>query len=414
MNSPKINRWWTVASGFLGTGLGIGVFITFVVGGLTKPMAADLGFDRSVISFSLTCFLIGAGAGAVSLGLLMHRFGVCRPAFVYLAVAALLVALTPSLPAKPIAFYLLFSLLGIAGAASTTFPYSVAITGLFDHNRGLALALAVLGGAVGATLGPFLTQHLLELFGWRTTFRIMAVLIGLPLIPLALLIRSPASFVARGDRQGIALSLPFMRDPAFWKIASAMLANAAAGSVLASLVPLLTDGGLSPQGAAKVLSVAGFSSLFSRIGVGWLLDRIWGPRMAAIVCIAAGAGVVVIATCGQSAALAYLGAALIGFGLGAEADLLIYLCGRYFSAGEFSRAVGAMWVVWAWGQGLGVATVGIAFKMTGSYRPGLWLLAVILLLATFWVLRLGPYPYPPRGHERREPEPRPLPAAVVE
>lgn len=402
MSSPRVNRWWTVASGFLGTGFGIGIFIVYVLGGLTKPMAADLGFDRSVIAFSMTCFLIATGAGAVSLGLLIHRFGICRPAFAYVAVTALLVALAPSLPPTPIAFYLLFCLLGVSGAASTAFPYSVAITGLFDRNRGLALALAVTGGGAGGALAPLLGQFLETHFGWRTTFQVMAVLIALPAVTLALFVRTPPGAVARAGAYSI--SLPFLRSSAFWKIAAPMLAIAAAGFVLATLIPLLTDGGLSRQDAAQVLSVAAFTSLLSRLGVGWLLDRIWGPLMTAIVCIAGCLGLIILAICGQNLPLAYLGAALIALGLGAEADLLTYLSGRYFTAAEFSRVVGTLWVVWAWGGSIGTAAAGVAFKTTGSYQPALWGLAVLMVVAALCVLRLGPYRYPPGHSEPLDPE----------
>lgn len=415
MNSPTINRWWTVLSGFIGTAMGVGIFVVFVLSGLTKPMAADLGFDRSVISFSLTCFLISTGVGTVTLGVLMHRFGVGRPAFIFLAFTALLVSLIPALPATPIAFYILFSLLGIAGAASTTFPYSVAITGLFDRNRGFALALAVTGGAVGAILGPQLSQGLLDEYGWRTTIRVMATLIGLPLITLTLFVRSPPNLVARsGTADPTATHSPpfFLRSPSFWLIAMAVLAIAAGGFVLASLVPLLTDKGISPQIAARILSAAGTASLLGRIGVGWLMDRIWGPFIAASVCFAACVGLLLVANCGQAIVPAYIGAILIGFGLGAEGDIVIYLCGRYFSKKVFTRVVGSMWLVWAWGGSLGTAAAGTAYKLTGSYQSGLWLLSGVLIAAAVGVLMLGPYRYPPGYIEPTEDEAETLLAAA--
>ena len=81
----------------------------------------------------------------------------------------------------------------------------------------------------------------------------------------------------------------------------------------------------------------------------------------------------------------------MGLALGAEADLLSYLCSRYFSLSAFSRLVGAMWVVWSWGGGLGTAMGGIAYKTTGSYQVAMLFLAVPMFIGAVTVLFLGAY-----------------------
>ena len=401
MFERSLNRWWTVAAGALGNCMGVGVFVVYALNVLTKPMVADLGIDRSVISFSVTCFLAATGFGSVSLGILINRFGVLAPTFIYVASAAACVALIPLLPPTPVAFYTLFTMLGVAGAAATAFPYLVAITGLFDRHRGLALGLAVAGGGAGGTFAPQVANYLLSEVGWRESVWILSALMATPLVALLLVVRTPPGVTRRalneGERSASHWSL-YLGARAFWLIAITLLGvSIGTFGILGVLVSMLTDRGISPAEAAAVLSGAGLSSWAGRIVIGWLLDRLWAPLVTSLVCLGAFAGVLIIAFGGQSLPLVLLGASLLGLALGSEADILAYLCGRYFSLQAFSRVVGAMWVVWAWGGGVGTAAAGLAYQATGSYAGATLFLATSLLLGAGGVLFLGRYTYPP-GH----------------
>ena len=63
----------------------------------------------------------------------------------------------------------------------------------------------------------------------------------------------------------------------------------------------------------------------------------------------------------------YLGAILIGLGIGAETDLLTYTMSRYFPVAALGRALGAAWIFWAWGNATGVALGSLSFDLTGNY-----------------------------------------------
>lgn len=398
MFKGPINAWWTVAAGALGVGVGAGLFVVYVLSVMTKPIVADLGFDRSVLSFSATCFLIANGLGALSLGVLISRWGVRLPSVIYLIISSACVALIPFLPPQPWIFYVVFAIFGMAGAAATALPYAVAIAGLFDERRGLALGVAVAGGGVGATFGPQLANYLLGVLTWREAMWIVSAIMALPIFTMIMLVRTPPSVTAAQgavQRSESHWSL-YLGKKSFWLIAVTIVGiSVGVFGVLAILVPLLTDRGLSPGQAATVLSAAGLSSWVGRIGAGWILDRVWGPLVTSVICIAACVGVLAIAFGGTSIPLLAFGASLMGMALGAEADLLTYLCSRYFSLQSFSRAVGAGWIMWAWGGGLGTAMGGIAYKFTGAYDTAMVFLAGPLIVGAAAVLLLGPYAYPP-------------------
>ena len=415
MLDKPLNRWWTVAAGMLGTAMGVGTFVIYVLNVLTKAIVADLGLERGVISLSVTCFLVTTGVGSVSLGILINRFGVKAPTFVYVAITVTCIALMPLLPPVPLAFYALFAVLGVAGAAATAFPYAVAITGLFDSHRGLALGLAVAGGGAGGAFAPQIANFLLSEFGWRESLWIVAALMATPLATL-LLVRAPSGVTKRashqGDRPAASHWSLYLGKRAFWLIAITLLGvSIGTFGILGVLVSMLTDRGVSPGEAAAVLSGAGLSSWAGRVAVGWILDRLWAPLVTSLVCLGGFLGVLIIAFGGQSLPAVLLGASLLGLALGSEADILAYLCGRYFSLEAFSRVVGAMWVMWAWGGGIGTTAAAMAYGATGSYQGATLFLAVSLLIGAGGVLFLGPYAYPPI-HGRKAVEPGVTPKQV--
>lgn len=399
MFSKPINAWWTVAAGALGVAVGAGIFIVYVLSVMTKPIVADLGFDRSVLSFSATCFLIANGFGALSLGVLISRWGVRLPSVIYLIISSASVALIPVLPPEPSIFYLVFAIFGAAGAAATALPYAVVIAGLFDERRGLALGVAVAGGGVGATFGPQLANYLLNVLTWREAIWIVSAIMTLPVLTMILLVRTPPGVTAAAQaptlRSASHWSL-YVGTRSFWLIAITIVGiSVGAFGVLAILVPLLTDRGIAPSQAATILSAAGLSSWAARIVTGWVLDRLWGPLVTSCICVGACFGVLAIALGGTSIPLLAVGASLMGMALGAEADLLTYLCSRYFSLQAFSRVVGAGWIMWAWGGGLGTAMSGLAYRFTGAYDTAMLFLAGPLILGATTVLFLGPYAFPP-------------------
>jgi predicted MFS family arabinose efflux permease len=269
--------------------------------------------------------------------------------------------------------------------------------------------LAVAGGGVGATFGPQLANYLLGVFTWRETIWIVAAIMALPIATMILLVRTPSSVTAAAQapelRSASHWSL-YLGKRTFWLISVTIIGiSVGTFGVLAILVPLLTDRGLTAKDAATILSVAGVSSWAARIVTGWVLDRVWAPLVTSVVCMGACVGVLAIALGGSSAPLLALGASLTGVALGAEADLLTYLCSRYFRLQAFSRVVGAVWVMWAWGGGLGTAMGGIAYRLTGAYDTAMLFLAGPLVLGAAAVLLIGPYVFAPVHGER----PRPLP-----
>jgi len=153
---------------------------------------------------------------------------------------------------------------------------------------------------------------------------------------------------------------------------------------------LLTDRGITARNAALCASVLGGTSLLGRIGVGWLLDRFFGARVALAITLSTAAGIFLLAHASSFPA-GCLAAALIGIGAGGEAAITPYLLTRYFGLRAFSTLYGITWTFYAAAGATGPVILGRAFDSTGSYSSLLILLAAALSLAALMNLLLPRY-----------------------
>ncbi len=398
---PGVARWATVVAGALGVGLGEGIFLIYAFGVLAPAIARDLGWSRTVLNNAVTCALLGTGVGAIALGRLIAMRGVRAPSIVMVLLFGATIAAIAALPASPWLLLLDFALLGLCGAAATAMPYAIAIAGLFDRRRGLALGIVIAGGGVGSTIAPLLSRMVLARLGWRETMVALAVLFGLvPVIGLARFVPADAG-VARDSMQP-GFWRTQLRDRCFWTIVAAVAGNSiAAIGMMTSLVPILTDRGVEARTSAMVLSVAGAASWFGRLASGWLLDRLFAPWIGAGIFSLAAIGVALLVLGPVAGASIFLGGSLVGLCLGSEADLLAYLVSRYFPLPAYSRIVGVGWVAWAWGGGVGNWLAGRSFLMTRSYVAAASLFLIMLLGAAAVLLLLPVYRFPPASEPAR-------------
>src|SRR3954470_19762185 len=139
MFNRAISPWWTVASGTVSGTVNAGTVMVYAFGILTLGLMKEFGWSREVIASGFTAFLIGSGLGLAGLGWLISRYGIRAPSAVLAAVAGLSFLTVGVMPPSPILFATLLLLVGIGGAATTAFPFAVAVSGFFDAHRGLAL-----------------------------------------------------------------------------------------------------------------------------------------------------------------------------------------------------------------------------------------------------------------------------------
>jgi MFS family permease len=397
MSDRPISPWWTVFAGSCACVVGAGIVAVYTWGLFSKAIAAEFGWDRSTLSLCLTSFLIATGIGTISLGYAIARYGVRYATMAFVAVFSLSLAVIPALPASPWAFFAIFAVMGFAGSAATAMPYAVTITAWFDAHRGLALGLVVLGSGFGAVLAPQFVTRLIGHWGWRPSLLIVAAITALvPLLGNALLVREPPKTTLAPNGMGRPhtswRSYVLSRD--FWLIAIPIIGvSVATFGLLGSMVSLLADRGAPGGRVAKIPSSARIGSWLGRFVVGYTLDKAFAPYLTAAVLGLVLCGVCLVAG-GGTGPWIVAGAVLLGLGMGSESDIVAYLTSRYFRFESYSKVLGAMWVAWAWGGGIGNFIASALFRATHTYDTALALFGVALIISAVVVCRLGPYVYP--------------------
>ena len=213
---------------------------------------------------------------------------------------------------------------------------------------------------------------------------------------IAFLVRTPAGVTVRSAKMEASYSITqlYLANRYFWLIAMPIFGVSIANfGGMTSLVPLFKDHQISPLIIAGALSFAGLGSWLARVVVGFALDEVFAPYICTAVFIAAGSGLLLLR--GVSGPVqAYAGAALVAMALGSEADLVSFLVSRYFRLVDYSRVLGVLWVVWAWGGGVGTSLAGKSFAEFGSYQPAFLLFVLFLVAGSVVICLIGPYRNP--------------------
>lgn len=399
---------WLAVRIVLGAGLGmyinLGPVLLYTFGVFLKPIAADTGWDRTLISgaFGPAMFLVGLTAPLV--GQKLDKYGPRR----FVAVSALLFAagllvlgLVPH-SAGGFAAYLVLAM--VLGSGLTPLPFSHVISSWFDARRGLALGLALSISGIAVATVPPLAAALIARFGWRLSYVLlgaMVLLIGLP--TARWLLEDPVVSADDAAPPPISEGLTLreaLRSRTFWLLAFGLLfisTAVAAGTV--HLPALLGDRGVPPTRAAFIMSVVGVSMIVGRIVVGALLDRAFAPHVSAVVFLAPLVGHALLT--GNGAGLnAIAAAALFGLGLGAELDVFPYMTSRAFGVRHFGQIYGAMLVAFTSGLALGAALVGALYGRFGEYDQALWIAGAFAVVsaASMLFLRRTDFPFRARAH----------------
>lgn len=394
--------WRVLAAAMLGNA--IFALPPYTFGLFISPLSSAFGWTRTAVSAGLMVMTVSSAITAPFAGRLIDRRG---PQLVIgggiAAFAACFLALA-ALPAAPVAFWAIMMFMAL-GTGCSPVTLSRVLVGNFDRQRGTALGISLLGVGLASVLAPPLLGYVIAHHGWRIAYlEIGLTLMALLPVIVALLPRqSPgASYLARLVTP--AIEAPNFVGRVFLLLAvGTVCASLALGGFVAHLVPMLIDAGISPSHAAGWAGLLGMSVMSSRLLTGLALDWLPVAWLAACLFGTGAAAFGVVAALGPGSWI-LLGPA-IGLCLGAELDLIAFLVSRLLPPGCFGRAFGWIYMTFLLGLGLSPVALGWLREMAGTYTPGLWASAFLLVIAA---LSFGLLP-----HEiSRRADQNPLPGTI--
>ena len=382
----------------VGNGVSVTPMVYTVFGLFLIPIATEFGWPRAGVSFVLLIIAIAGAIGYPIVGRLIDRYG-ARPVILTGNVLfAASVASVSLAEASRIQFYSAYALIGITAAIPSSVMFTKVIAGWFDQRRGLFLGIVGgLGNGIGAALSPLFVYALISSYGWRAGFQGIGaaiILIGFPV--LYLLLRDPPQGVSRTATEHLektaGLSLTeALRTSTFWIILAAIALGAGCmTAIFAHVVPMLLDRGVSARQATTVLATFSLVTAGWQIGMGYMLDRIPRPWIAAPFYLLALAGLILLEST-SSYPLLLLSGLLMGLGLGTEYGVLPYFLSRYFGTRHYGAISGSMYGVIVLTQGLTPFLMDLVFDVTGTYDIAIIAICIGLVLGAILITRLLPF-----------------------
>ena len=294
--TPRFFYGWVIlASCFLitmvasGTMMAFGVFIT--------PLANDMGWSRSALSFTYALSSIVSGVGVLAIGSLMHSFSVRRLLLYGALIHGFGMYMTSTVTSIE-GFYFWYGFLAALGRSAFFISTTVLITRWFETRRGMAMGLTMAGNGVGPFLFSPAVTWLIFNWDWQTAFLVISIVMTSVLVGSYLFLRDhPHDMGCKpyGAESAPAPALPHARSqttqpPAassvgslwgkvlrlenFWSLSLINFFCCLCHSIpLVHIVGFAQTAGLSVYTSAWVLSLLGISSVIGRIFWGLFADR---------------------------------------------------------------------------------------------------------------------------------------------
>ena len=375
----------------------IGLGSLFSLGVFLVPIERAMGWSRGAISTVALLNWIAMGLGSFFWGALSDRIGgrgVAVGGGVLLGLGLVLASQAQALWQ----FYVTFGFLVGFAVGAFYAPLTSTTTKWFTARRGLAVALVSAGIGFGILLIAPLARALTSAWDWRVAMLVLGDLAWLVIVPVALLLREPASedrpAPAPGATRREYTTREVLAAPQFWAIALTHFACCAAHSgPIFHMVTHATDQGVAVMAAATVFGISGLASIAGRIGGGLLADR-FGAKPTLSTGLAIQAAMIFGYLFARDLG-AFVGLALVfGAAYGGVMPLYALVTREYFGEKVMGTAYGAVFLISTLGMGVGSFAGGAIYDRLGAYT---WLflgsaaigVMAIVLAFTFRRPRVG-------------------------
>jgi MFS family permease len=329
---------------------------------------SEFGATRGAVSLAFTLLMLGFGLGGVVMGRITDRFGIVTAialSIVILGGAYVVAGLSTTLWQ----FTLIHFLIGLGTSASFG-PLMAEVSHWFDRYRGLAVTIVASGNYVAGTIWPPLTNWGVQLAGWRTTFIAIGLFCAVTMTLVLLLLRVR---IGGATRRSHANAPPPRIDLGLsTNTLTVLLAIAGISCCVAMAMPQVHivaycgDLGYGVARGAEMLSLMMAFGIVSRIGSGYLADRIGGIRTLLIGSVAQGFALLFYLFFDSLSSL-YVISAMFGLFQGGIVPCYAIIVRESMPAREAATRVGIVILASVFGMSFGGWVSGVIFDATGSY-----------------------------------------------
>lgn len=392
----KIFYGWRMTAAACGIQFLLAALLIQSFGLYIATLSDDLGWSKTALSGAAALQSVEAAIIGPVLGWVVDRFGpqsMIRWGMLIFGVGLLCLSQIDTLTG----FYISAVLMAIGTSLCGYFPLSVALVQWFERHRARALSIMSLGLALGGLAVP-LVAWAMQNFGWRAAALgsgVVAIVVG---VPMARVIRrrpqdhgehidgvpptpsnTPASEESVDpDRPHEFTAREALRTQAFWLLA---IGHGLALLVVTAVnVHAITH---MKEGLGYTVSEAGLVIMLMTIGqiAGVLLGAGMGDRydkrvVAALCMVSHMVGLLLLTYATHVAELAAF-AVFHGVAWGLRGPFMQAIRADYFGRNAIGMILGLSAAIIAIGQVAGPMVAGMLADLTGNYRLGFTLLALI-------------------------------------
>ena len=399
--------WYMVGAGaslqFLLAGL-----MTQSFGAYVAVLQAERGWSKTALSGAAALQQMESAMLGPVLGWVIDRFGpqgVIRLGIVVFGCGLMLLSRTDTL----LEFYGAFVVIAVGASCCGLFPINVALMHWFERWRARALSSMSIGLALGGISVPLVAWSL-QNYGWRATAftsGIVAIVLGLPLG--FVMRRRPEDYgetmdglPPRAAALGASAEAPdarrdftaseAVRTTAFWLLSLGHgFALFVVHAVSVHSITHMKQGlGYTLEQASFVYTLLTISQI-GGVGVGWLIGDRYDKRLIAAFCMLMHMTGLLLLTYAVNTAMLVAFAVLHGGGWGLRGPFMQALRADYFGRSAIGMILGLSLMIVVIGQVGGPMIAGILADLTGSYRMGFTILALLAGLGSlFFVLARKP------------------------
>jgi len=381
--------------------------MTQAFGAYVAVLQEERGWSKTALSGAAALQQMEVAILGPVLGWLIDRFGPqiwIRIGVVVFGCGLMLLSFTDTLAA----FYGAFIVIALGSSLCGFFPVNVALINWFERWRARALSSMSIGLALGGTAIPLVAWSM-GTFGWRATAfgsGVVMIVVGLPLA--FVMRRRPEDHGQTMDgippappRENVSSTPASTRDftarealrtPAFWLLSLGHgFALLVVHAVSVHAITHMNQGlGYSLEAASLVYMVLTLSQL-GGVFIGWLIGDRYDKRLISAACMLTHMTALLLLTYATNAAMVLAFAVLHGAAWGLRGPFMQALRADYFGRSAIGMILGLSFMIIVIGQIGGPMVAGIAADLTGNYRAGFTILALLAGLGSlFFVLAKRP------------------------